>query len=84
MQGHIGNWDQIYHLILNHCYFCSKSSIFVEYKQSALALYLRTLVLLFHELKDRNGMELTEAEDSKKTWQEYTEELYKRESSEPR
>ena len=28
-------------------------------------------------IKDRNGMELTEAEDIKK-WQEYTEELYKR------
>ena len=27
--------------------------------------------------KDRNGMDLTEAEDSKKRWQEYTEELYK-------
>ena len=29
-------------------------------------------------IKDRNGMDLTEAEDVKKTWQEYTEELYKR------
>ena len=29
-------------------------------------------------IKDRNGMELTEAEDIKKTWQEYTEELYKK------
>ena len=27
-------------------------------------------------IKDRNGMDLTEAEDSKKWWQEYTEELY--------
>ena len=27
--------------------------------------------------KDRNGMELTETEDIKKRWQEYTEELYK-------
>ena len=27
--------------------------------------------------KDRNGMDLTEAEDIKKRWQEYTEELYK-------
>ena len=35
----------------------------------------------FHEkmgsIKDRNGMNLTEAEDIKKRWQEYTEELYK-------
>ena len=28
-------------------------------------------------IKDRNGRDLTEAEDIKKTWQEYTEELYK-------
>ena len=34
-------------------------------------------------IKDRNGMDLTEAEDIKKRWQEYTEELYKR-SSQPR
>ena len=30
------------------------------------------------EDKDRNGMDLTEADDIKKTWQEYTEELYKK------
>ena len=29
-------------------------------------------------IKDRNGMDLTEAEDIKKSWQEYTEELYKK------
>ena len=29
-------------------------------------------------IKDRNGMDLTEAEDIKKTWQEYTGELYKK------
>ena len=28
-------------------------------------------------IKDRNGMDLTEAEDINKRWQEYTEELYK-------
>ena len=32
-------------------------------------------------IKDRNGMDLTEAEDIKKRWQEYTEELYKTRSS---
>ena len=31
--------------------------------------------------KDRNGRDLTEAEDIKKGWQEYTEELYKKRSS---
>ena len=34
-------------------------------------------------IKDRNGMELTEAEDSKKRWQEYTEELYKKDLHDP-
>ena len=29
-------------------------------------------------IKDRNGRELTEAEDTKKRWQEYTEQLYKK------
>ena len=31
-------------------------------------------------IKDRNGLDLTEAEDIKKRWQEYTEELYKKRS----
>ena len=35
-------------------------------------------------INDRNGMDLTEAEDIKKKWQEYTEELYKKRSSQPR
>ena len=37
---------------------------------------------MFHakmgSIKDRNGMELTEVEDIKQRWQEYTEELYKK------
>ena len=40
---------------------------------------------IFHSkmgsIKDRNGMDVTEAEDIKKRWQEYTEELYKKRSS---
>ena len=35
-------------------------------------------------IKDRNGMDLTEAEDIRKRWQEYIEELYKIRSSRPR
>ena len=39
---------------------------------------------IFHakmgSIKDRNGMNLTEAEDIKNRWQEYTEELYKKSS----
>ena len=34
-------------------------------------------------IKDRNGMDLTEAEDTKKRWQEYTEELYKKDVNDP-
>ena len=41
---------------------------------------------IFHEkmgsIKDRNGMDVKEAEDFKKTWQEYTE-LYKRDLNDP-
>ena len=42
---------------------------------------------IFHakmgSIKDRNGMDLTEAEDIRKRWQEYTEELYKKDHHEP-
>ena len=34
-------------------------------------------------IKDRNGMDLTEAEDIKKRWREYTEELYKKDLHDP-
>ena len=43
---------------------------------------IRDTKRIFHakmgSIKDRNGMDLTEAEDIKKRWQEYTEELYKK------
>ena len=42
---------------------------------------------IFHakmgSIKDGNGMDLTEAEDIKKRWQEYTEELYKKDLHDP-
>ena len=34
-------------------------------------------------IKDRNGMDLTETEDIKKRWKEYTEELYKKDCYDP-
>ena len=34
-------------------------------------------------MKDRNGMDLTEAKDIKRRWQEYTEELYKQDLNDP-
>ena len=43
---------------------------------------IRDIKGIFHAkmgtIKDRNGMDLTEAEDIKKRWQEYPEELYKK------
>ena len=41
----------------------------------------RTFHAKMGTIKDRNSMDLTEAEDIKKRWQEYTEELYKKRSS---
>ena len=48
---------------------------------------VRDTKVIFHEkmgsIKDRNGMDLTEGEDIKKRWQEYTEELYKKDLHDP-
>ena len=54
-------------------------------KTRDLFMKIRDAKGTFHEnvvtIKDRNGMGLREAEDIKKRWQEYTEELYKKRSS---
>ena len=42
-----------------------------------------TLLAKMGSIKDRNGMDLTKAEDIKKRWQEYTEELYKKDLYDP-
>ena len=42
-----------------------------------------TFCVRMGSIKDRNGRDLTEAEDIKKTWQEYTEELYKNDLHNP-
>ena len=42
-----------------------------------------TLQAKMGSIKDRNGMDLTEAEDIKKRWQEYTEEPYKKDLHDP-
>ena len=42
-----------------------------------------TLHVKMGTIKDRNGMDLTEAEDIKKRWQEYKEELYKKDVHDP-
>ena len=38
---------------------------------------------IYRSIKDRNGMDLTEAEDIKKRWKEHTEELYKKDLHDP-
>ena len=43
----------------------------------------RTFHAKLGTIKDRNGMDLTEAENIKKRWQEYTEELYKKNLNDP-
>ena len=57
-------------------------------KTSDLFKKIRDTKGIFHakmgSIKDRNGMDLREAEDIKKSWQEYTEKLYKKRSSRPR
>ena len=42
-----------------------------------------TFLAKMGSIKDRNGMDLTEGEDIKKRWQEYTEELYKKDLHHP-
>ena len=42
-----------------------------------------TLRAKMGSIKDRNGMDLTEAEDIKKRWQEYIEQLYRKELHDP-
>ena len=50
-------------------------------KTRDLFMKIRDTKGIFHgkmgTIKDRNGMDLTEAEDVKKRWQEYTKQLYK-------
>ena len=54
----------------------------IEEKSRDLFKKIRDTKGTFHakmgSIKDRNGMDLTEAEEIKKRWQEYTEELYKK------
>ena len=56
-------------------------------KTSDLFKKIRDTKGTFHakmgSIKDRNGMDLTEAEDIKKRWQEYTEELYRKDLNDP-
>ena len=59
-----------------------KSRKTTEWETRDLFKKIRDTKGTFHakigSIKDKNGMDLTEAEDIKKRWQEYTEELYKK------
>ena len=56
-------------------------------KTRGLIKKIKDTKVIFHakmgSIKDRNGMDLTEAEDIKKRWQEYTEELYLKDLHDP-
>ena len=56
-------------------------------KTRGLFRNIRDIKGTFHakmgSIKDRNGMDITEAEDIKKRWQEYTDELYKKDPHDP-
>ena len=67
---------------------CLPSDALSQHLPSYLGFsYLGHIKGTFHaktgSIKDRNGMDLTEAEDIKKRWQEYTEELYKKDCHDP-
>ena len=58
-----------------------------EWEKLDISLRKRDTKGTFHAkmctIKDRNSMDLTEAEDIKKRWQQYTEELYKKDLHDP-
>ena len=57
----------------------------IEWERVEISSKIRDTKGIFHakmgSINDRNCMDLTEAEDIKKRWQEYTEELYKKRAS---
>ena len=61
---------------------CKEIEENIEWERLDLFKKIRDTKGIFHAkmgtIKDRNGRDLTEAEDIKKRWQEYTEELYKK------
>ena len=70
---------EIEHLAASKCFMKPHLAINLS-KITTIQLPTSILVLL---IKKRNGMDLTEAEDIKKRWQEYTEELYKKDLQDP-
>ena len=64
--------------------FCIGSRIELAPNGKSLKVVrLKQLIYKMGKIKDRNGMDLREAEDIRKRWQEYTEELYKKDLHDP-
>ena len=72
-------------LLSNQCKEIEKNNIMGKTRE--LFKKIRDIKGTFHakmgSIKDRNGRDLTEPEDIKKRWQEYTEELYKKDLHDP-
>ena len=66
---------------------CKEIEENIEWERLDLFKKIRDTKGIFHAktgtIKDRNDMDLMEAEDIKKRWQEYTEELYKKDLHDP-
>ena len=73
-------------VLTDQCKEIEENNRMVKIKISSRKLEMPkgTLHAKMGTIKDRNGMDLTEAENIKKRWKEYTEELYKKISSRPR
>ena len=75
-------------MVRKHTSYDLDSSKFIEsFKFIYWLIKIRDTKGTFHAkmgtIKDRNGMDITEAEDTKKRWQEYTKELYKTDLHDP-
>ena len=57
--------------------------LFKKIKDTKGTFYLFAFIAKMGTIKDRNDMDITEAKEIKKRWQEYTEELYKRDLNDP-
>ena len=69
-------WPKLFNLYINWKY---TNDLFKKIRDTKGTFHAK-----MGSIKDRNGMDVTEAEDIKKRWQEYTEELYKKRSSRSR
>ena len=57
--------------------------LFKKIREHFMEMFKGTYQAKTGSIKDRTGMDLTEVEDIKKRWQEYTEELYKKDLHDP-